>query len=530
MSGAGSSVALENIWQPKGNPWIIAVAVSLAAFMEGLDTSIANVALPHIAGNLGASNDESTWVLTSYLVSNAIVLPISGWLVAWLGRKQFFLTCIVFFTISSFLCGIAPNLGLLLLFRVLQGAFGGGLQPMAQAILGDTFPPEKRGLAFALYGVTAICAPALGATLGGWITDNFSWRWIFYINVPVGALALALVYQLVEDPPYLARMKKRLSGFDYIGFSLLTVGVGALQIVLDKGQEDDWFGSNFITTLVVIAAAGLAALVIWEYFQKEPIVDVRLFKNFNVATTNLMFLMLGAALFSSTVLMPQLLQTLMGYPAQKAGMVLSAGALVVLVVLPMVGKLTPRFQARHIIAFGWIGLAVSMYISSKQVDLLMSFRSATLLRVWQYIPVAFLFVPLTLAGYVGLPAEKTNAAAGLMNFMRNMGQSVGTSAVTTLIARRSQYHQSVLAEYTASGRFHASITALAMRLTRAGVSAHTAQQQEPGHLYALVQAQAAVLSYVDAYWLLAVASSIMFLGSFFLKRNEPGKGGSVSVH
>jgi len=530
MSAAGSDAPGEDLWQPKVNPWIIAVAVSLAAFMEVLDTSIANVALPHIAGNLGATNDESTWVLTSYLVSNAIVLPTSGWLVGFLGRKRFFLICIVFFTVSSFLCGIAPSLGLLLLFRVLQGAFGGGLQPMAQAILGDSFPPEKRGLAFALYGITVICAPAIGPTLGGWITDNYSWRWIFYINVPVGALALALVYQLVEDPPYLARMKKRLSGFDYIGFSLLTVGVGALQIVLDKGQEDDWFGSHFITTLVVIAAAGLVSLVIWEWFQKEPIVDVRLFKNFNVVTTNLMFLILGMALFSSTVLMPQLLQTLMGYTAQRAGMVLSAAALVVLVLLPMVGKLTTLFQARHIMAFGWITLSAGMYISCKQVDLLMSFRAATLLRVWQYAPIAFLFVPLTLAGYVGLPAEKTNAAAGLMNFMRNIGQSVGTSAVTTLIARRSQYHQSVLAEYTASGRFQASIAALAMRLTHAGLSMHAAQQQALGRLYAMVQAQAAVLSYVDAYWLLAVASSIMFLGSFFLKKNEPGKGGSVSVH
>src|SRR5258707_7670321 len=529
MSAAAASLG-EEIWQPKGNPWIIATAVSLGAFMEVLDTSIANVALPHIAGNLGASNDESTWVLTSYLVSNAIVLPISGWLVGWLGRKRIFLTCIVFFTASSFLCGIAPNLGLLLLFRVLQGAFVGGLQPMAQAILGATFPPEKRGLAFALYGVTAICAPAIGPTLGGWITDNYSWRWIFYINVPVGILALVLVYQLVEDPPYITRLRKQLSGFDFVGFYLMTLGVGALQIVLDKGQEDDLFGSHFITTLVVIAVVGLVSLVVWEWVQKDPIVDVRLFKNFNVATTNLMFLMLGAALFSSTVLMPQLLQTLMGYPAQKAGMVLSAGALVVLVVLPMVGKLTTRFQARHIIAFGWIGLAVSMYISSKQVDLLMSFRSATLLRVWQYIPVAFLFVPLTLAGYGGLPPEKTNAAAGLMNFMRNMGQSVGTSAVTTLIARRSQYHQSVLAEYTASGPFHASIAALAMRLTRAGLGLHTAQQQAMGRLYAMVQAQAAVLSYVDVYWLLSVASAAMFFGSLFLKRNEMGTVGNVSVH
>src|SRR5271170_3358400 len=530
MSAAGSGAAGQEVWQPRVNPWLIAGAVSLAAFMEVLDTSIANVALPHIAGGLAASNDESTWVLTSYLVSNAIVLPLSGWLVASLGRKRFFLICITFFTASSFLCGIAPSLGFLLLFRVMQGAFGGGLQPMAQSILGDSFAPEKRGLAFSLYGITTICAPAIGPTLGGWITDNYSWRWIFYINVPVGILALILVYQLVEDPPYITRLRARLSGFDYIGFSLLTLGVGALQIILDKGQEDDWFGSHFITSFVVIAVVGLVSLVVWEWLQKDPIVDVRLFKNFNVATTNLMFLMLGAALFSSTVLMPQLLQTLMGYTAQKAGMVLSAGALVVLVVLPMVGKLTSRFQARHLIAFGWITLAVSMYVSCKQIDLLMSFSSATLLRVWQYIPVAFLFVPLTLAGYVGLSPEKTNAAAGLMNFIRNIGQSVGTSAVTTLIARRSQYHQSVLAEYTASARFHAAITGLTTRLTHAGLSVHAAQRQALARMYALVQAQAAVVSYVEMYWLISMTSVIMFVCSFLLKRNEPGKAGKVSVH
>jgi len=338
------------------------------------------------------------------------------------------------------------------------------------------------------------------------------------------------VYQLVEDPPYLARLKKRLAGFDFIGFSLLTLGVGALQIVLDKGQEDDWFGSHFITTLVVVAVVGLVSLVIWEWFQKEPVVDVRLFKNFNFATSSLMFLMLGMALFSSTVLMPQLLQTLMGYTAQKAGMVLSAGALVVLVVLPMVGQLTSRFQARHLIAFGWITLAVSMYVSCKQIDLLMSFSSATILRVWQYIPVAFLFVPLTLAGYVGLSPEKTNAAAGLMNFMRNIGQSVGTSAVTTLIARRSQYHQSVLAEYTGSARFHTALTGLATRLTQAGLSVHAAQQQALARMYGLVQTQAAVVSYVEMYWLISITSGIMFVCSFLLKRNEPGKAGKVSAH
>ncbi len=261
------------------NPWLIAVVVSLAAFMEVLDTSIANVALPHIAGDLGASGDESTWVLTSYLVSNAIILPISGWFVGMLGRKRFFMICIVVFTLSSLLCGIAWSLGFLLLARVIQGAGGGGLQPMAQAILADTFPPEKRGLAFSLYGVTAIVAPSIGPTLGGWITDNYSWRWIFYINLPVGLIALFLVYRLIEDPEYLKALKGKSLRVDYIGFALLALGVGALQILLDKGQEDDWFGSNFIVTLAVIAVTCLIALVIYEWFQKEPIVDVRLFKN-----------------------------------------------------------------------------------------------------------------------------------------------------------------------------------------------------------------------------------------------------------
>jgi DHA2 family multidrug resistance protein len=272
-AGAGTLTQADHDWKPKANPWLIAFVVSLAAFMEVLDTSIANVALPHIAGNLGASQDQSTWVLTSYLVSNAIVLPISGWLVNLVGRKRFFMTCIVIFTISSLACGIAPGLGILLVARVVQGAGGGGLQPMAQAILADTFPPRLRGLAFSLYGVTAIFAPSIGPTLGGWITDNYTWRWIFLMNLPVGILALILVYQLVEDPPYMARA--RTSGkrpqLDYVGFSLLALGVGALQILLDKGQEDDWFGSNFIVTLIVIASVCLTGLVIWELYQKHPI-------------------------------------------------------------------------------------------------------------------------------------------------------------------------------------------------------------------------------------------------------------------
>ena len=530
MSNPIAATVEQATWKPRANHWVIGLAVSLAAFMEFLDTSIANVALPHIAGNLGASNDESTWVLTSYLVANAIVLPISGFLVGWLGRKRFFLTCIVFFTASSFLCGIAPSLEMLLLFRVMQGAFGGGLQPMAQAILADTFPPEKRGLAFALYGVCAICAPAIGPTLGGWITDNYSWRWIFYINVPVGILAILLVHQLVQDPPYLSHVKKGVGRFDYIGFGLLAIGVGALQIALDKGQEDDWFGSHFITTLIVIAVFGLVSLVIWEWFHKEPIVDVRLFKNFNFASTNVMFFVVGVVLFSSTVLLPQFLQTLMGYTAEAAGMVLSAAAILLLFVLPVVGRLLARYQARYLLAFGWITLAFGMYFSSKQLDLLISFRAATWMRILQYLPVGFLFVPLTAAGYVGLPKEKSNAAAGLMNFMRNIGQSAGTSAVTTLIARRTQYHQSVLAEYTHFPRFNEAAATLAIRLTHVGLSVRSAHQQALARMYALVMAQAQALSYVDVYWLLAVVSALMFLLSFLLAKNEPGAGGEVPMH
>src|ERR1700687_3851886 len=285
------------------NPWLIAVVVSLAAFMEVLDTSIANVALPHIAGDLGASSDESTWVLTSYLVSNAIILPVSGWFVGIFGRKRFFMICIVVFTLSSLLCGIAWSLGFLLLARIVQGAGGGGLQPMAQAILADTFPPEKRGLAFSLYGVTAIVAPSLGPTLGGWITDNYSWRWIFYITLPVGLIALFLVYRLIEDPAYISRNVGRALRVDYIGFGLLAIGVGALQILLDKGQEDDWFGSNFILGLAAIAVVCLVTLVIYEWRHNEPIVGVSIFQNGNFAASNMVMFMVGALSFASIVLM-----------------------------------------------------------------------------------------------------------------------------------------------------------------------------------------------------------------------------------
>src|ERR1700753_1044628 len=351
----------QDVWKPKFNPWLIAVVVALGAFMEVLDTSIANVALPYMAGSLAASNDQSTWVLTSYLVSNAIVLPISGWIAVRFGRKRFFMSCLAVFTISSLLCGVGPNLGFFLLFRVLKGAGGGGLQPMAQAILADTFPPHQRGLAFALYGITAVMAPTIGPTLGGWITFNYSWRWIFYINVPVGIMTWLLVRRFVEDPPYLKRLKAAGVKLDYIGIALRAIGVGALQILLDKGQEDDWFGSNFITTLVIVASACLISLVIWEWFQKAPIIDVRLFKSFNFASANVMMFILGVSLFSSLVLMPQFLQTLLGYTSELAGLALSAGGLILLFEMPLIGQLSRKIHARRLIAFGWLALSVAMY-------------------------------------------------------------------------------------------------------------------------------------------------------------------------
>src|SRR5271154_6356908 len=395
-------------WRPKYNPWLIGVVVAMAAFMEVLDTSIANVALPYMAGGLGSSNDESTWVLTSYLVSNAIVLPISGWLASLFGRKRFFIFCIFIFTVASVLCGSATSLNMLLLFRVIQGAGGGGLQPMAQAILADTFPPQKRGLAFALYGITAIMAPTIGPTLGGWITDNYSWRWIFFINLPVGILASFLVMRLVEDPPYLRRMARAGVGIDYIGISLLALGVGALQVVLDKGQEDDWFGSRMITNLIIVSAVCLVALVIWEWRHKTPIIEVRLFKNFNFATANVMMFLFGILLFGSLVMMPQFLQTVLGYTAENAGLVLSGGGFVVLLEMPIVGRLTGIYPAKYIIAAGWLALAVGMYVSTVRIDTLISFRSAAVLRVMQSFGLGLLFVPITLAGYIGMPAEKSN--------------------------------------------------------------------------------------------------------------------------
>jgi len=523
--------AIPVAWSPSFNPWLIATVVALAAFMEVLDTSIANVALPYMAGSLGVSNDESTWVLTSYLVSNAIVLPISGWLVRVLGRKRLFMICLAIFTLSSLLCGLAPSLGALIFFRILQGAGGGGLQPLAQSILADSFPPDKRGIAFAVYGITVIVAPTVGPTLGGWITDNYSWRWIFFINLPVGILTLLLVLRFVEDPPWSKRIKNALAQIDYIGISLLVLGVGALQVMLDKGQEDDWLGSHFILTFFILAILGLGALFIWEWwFSKTPVVEVRLFKNLNFLGANTMMFTLGVLYFSSLVLMPQYLQTLMGYTAETSGFVLTAGSAVLLFTMPLTGVLSGKFQARYLIAFGWLSLALGFWYSAVRLDLDISFGVASIIRVTQVVGLPLLFVPINLVSFVGLPAEKSSSIAGLINFMRNIGSSVGTSLVTTLIARRAQLHQVNLAANVTPGGFtlQNAVTGLSNHLSAAGSNSEGALRQAYALLYRSTIGQATVLAYMDTYMILAIGAAIMFALSFLLRKNELG-GGRVVV-
>src|SRR6267378_6748734 len=389
-------------WRSPVNPWIIAVAVTLATFMEVLDTSIANVALPHIAGSLSAGQDESTWVLTSYLVSNAIVLPLSGWLSSIVGRKRFYMTCVFVFTVSSFLCGLAPSLPALIIFRILQGAGGGGLQPSEQAILADTFPPAKRGMAFAVYGIAVVMAPAIGPTLGAWTTDNFTWRWIFFVNIPVGILSLMLTSRILADPPHLVEAKKRVGAIDTVGLGLIAVGLGALEYVLDKGQEDDWFNSHTIVIFATIAAVALVSFVLWEWRQEHPVVEVRLFRDRNFAVANLMMLVMGMALYGSTVLLPLYLQVWLGYSAQDAGMVLSPGGVIVILLLPLVGRLLSKVDARYLIAFGFLVTSTALLHMAHTLHPGIDFRAAVLMRMFQASGIAFLFVPINSIVYNGI--------------------------------------------------------------------------------------------------------------------------------
>ena len=424
--------------------WVIAPVVALAAFMEIMDISIANVSLPHIAGDLSSSQNESTWVLTSYLVTNAVVMPISGWLSNTFGRKRFFMVCIASFTLASLLCGLAPNLGALIVLRAIQGAAGGGLQPSGQAILADSFPAEKRGMASAIYGVAAVVAPTVGPTLGGWITDNYNWRWIFLINVPVGIALLFLVMGLIKEQPVTRNGNSRKS-VDWLGFGFIALSLGCLQVVLDRGQDDDWFGSGFITALVLVSAAAFALLIWWELQHPEPMVDLRLMGRIDFAVTFFLMLMLGFMLLGSTYLLPAYAQGLMGYRAVDAGMILTPGGIATILLMPFVGRMVNKVDVRLLVGIG-LGLGGLSLLWMTSFYLEIPFEHMMLARIVQAASLAFLFVPINAIAFRGIPPNKTNNASALINLARNFGGSIGISFAATLLTRREQFHQGRLVE------------------------------------------------------------------------------------
>jgi DHA2 family multidrug resistance protein len=516
----------EEGWHPGHNPWTIALTVTLATFMEVLDITIVNVALPHIAGGLAATQDEATWVLTSYLVSNAIVMPLSGWLAVRIGRKRFYMTCVALFTVSSFLCGVAPTLGALVLFRVLQGAGGGGLAPSEQSILADTFEPRRRGAAFAVYSMAVVVAPALGPTLGGYLADGVGWRWIFFLNVPVGLVSLALTSRLLVDPPHLVEARRRIRGsVDFWGLAFVALGIGALQVVLDKGQEDDWFASPFIRTLSAISVVSLIALVVRELRTEHPIVDLRLLGHRNLGLGCALIFMVGIILYGSTVLLPQYEQTLLGYPAEKAGMTLSVGALFLIPLMPIGAQLVNIMSARWLVAAGFVLSAYALQVMS-QINLDVSFATLTWWRALQVSALALFFVPITISMYSGLPREQNEQGAALFNLGRNLGGSIGISLIETQLTQRSQFHHNVLvANMTPFNPvFRTSLATLRASFEHAGRDAATALQMAYASLYGELQAQALALAYVDVLRLLTVAAILGVFVALLLRANPPGKG------
>ncbi|MDQ1707918.1 MAG: transporter, family, multidrug resistance protein [Pyrinomonadaceae bacterium] len=512
-------------WTPSFNPWLIAAAVMIATFMEVLDTSVANVSLPHIAGTLSASTEEATWVLTSYLVANAVILPITGWLSSFFGRKRLLITCIIIFTLSSALCGAATSMTMLIVARVLQGIGGGVLQPTAQAVLMESFPFEKRGQAMAVYAMGIIVAPIIGPTLGGWITDNYSWRWIFYINVPVGIAAVLMAVWFIENPPYLKRIVG--SRIDYLGFALLTVCLATFQLVLDTGQQNDWFASRQIVLLTAVSVTSLIAFVMRELTVAEPIVDLRILKNRNFGVGTLLMTIVGGVLYSTTALLPLFLQTLLGYPALQSGMAISPRGIGSMASMIVVGRLVGKIDSRLLMTFGFFVLATSMYLLAG-VNLEIASSNIVWPSLINGFAMGFIFVPLTTVAMGTLKREQMGNAAGIYSLMRNIGGGLGISAVTTLLARGAQQHQAVMVSHLTP--YDSAFQQRMQQLQ--GVFGTTAAGAQKAYLslYGTLIRQATLLAFVDNFRLLTFVCLACIPLVFLLKRVGSGGGGSAALH
>ncbi|MFC0399407.1 DHA2 family efflux MFS transporter permease subunit [Paraburkholderia rhizosphaerae] len=522
-----ASAPRDDAWRPSANPWVIAIVVTLAAFMEVLDTTIVNVALPHIAGTMSASYDEATWTLTSYLVANGIVLPISAFFARVLGRKRYFVICIIAFTVCSFLCGIATDLWQLIVFRLLQGFFGGGLQPNQQSIILDTFPPAQRGRAFSISAVAIVVAPVLGPTLGGWITDNFTWRWVFLLNVPVGILTSIAVMQLVEDPPWERKRTGKVS-IDYIGIGLISIGLGCLQVMLDRGEDDDWFGSNFIRLFAVLAVLGICGAIAWLLYTKKPVVDLRCLKDRNFALGCVSIAVFAVILYGSAVLVPQLAQQQLGYTATLAGLVLSPGAVLITLQIPVISRLMPYVQTRSLVTIGFMLMALALvYAHTLTPDI--DYATLVKMRSAQSIAIGFLFVPITTLAYLTVPQRLHNDASALFTMCRNVAGSIGISLSTALIRERSQARMAHLAEHMTplsqnySDALQRNTQAV---MDYAGQPRMQAMQTATGHLYQTFVSQATILAYVDVFAMLSIFCMLCIPLTFYFSPAKASGGGA----
>ncbi|HZT01941.1 MAG TPA: DHA2 family efflux MFS transporter permease subunit [Steroidobacteraceae bacterium] len=544
MAGAAAGTGSAEGWTPArsaaGNrsPWLIATVISISAFMEVLDTAIANVSLAHIAGSTSSSYDQATWVLTSYLIANAAIIPMSGWLSDVFGRKRYYMTSVALFSFASLCCGLAPSLGFLILARIVQGVGGGGLQPVTQAMLIDTFPPASRGKAMSVYGFTVILAPMIGPLLGGWITDRFSWHWIFLINVPVGLLSLGLVQTMVDEPALIVEERRqrwaRGVHFDLPGAVLIALALAALEVMLDRGVQADWFASPLIRGAAVVAGACLVAFVLWELIERDPLLDMRLFRYRNFASATVIIMTIGVILFGTTQFIPQLVQQVLGYTAQQAGLALTMGGIVTLLTMPLAGVLSGYLQPRTLMGLAFAVEAVAMW-NMTHFDTTVTFGDIALARMWQSAPIPFLFVPLISAAYVGLPGQKTNRASAMIAVGRNIGGSIGISLVQALLARRQQFHQTrLIAGLQPLNPVYAhGVHALTHTLIARGAPPAAASRMAVGTLYQIVQRQANMMAFNDAFWALMLFIIVILPILFLMKRTplerEHSGGGEAAT-